>query len=36
MNKEVFKAFDINKGSSFVTSEDNEDYFVHVSGSCEY
>ncbi|MAI85663.1 MAG: cold-shock protein [Candidatus Marinimicrobia bacterium] len=36
MNKEVVKGFDINKGSSFITNEDNEDYFVDVSGSCEY
>ena len=36
MNKEVVKGFDINKGSSFITSEDNEDYFVRVSESREY
>ena len=34
MDKDIFQGFDINKSSSFITSEDNEDYFVHVSGSC--
>tara|TARA_X000000950_G_scaffold184342_1_gene223228 strand:+ start:604 stop:798 length:195 start_codon:yes stop_codon:yes gene_type:complete len=30
------KEFDVTKGYGFITGEDNEDYFVHVSGLCEY
>ena len=34
MDKDVLQGFDINIGSSFIISEDNEDYFVHLSGYC--
>ncbi len=30
MNKGIVKGFNINKESSFITSEDNEDCFMHV------
>ena len=30
------KEFDVTKGYGFITGEDNEDYFVHVSGLREY
>ena len=30
------KEFDVTKGYSFITGEDNEDYFVHVSVLHEY
>ena len=30
------KEFDVTKGNGFITGEDNEDYFVHVSGLREY
>ena len=30
------REFDATKGYGFITGEDNEDYFVHVSGLCEY
>ena len=33
MYKDVHQGFNINKGSSFITREDNEDCFVHVIGS---
>ena len=28
--------FDVTKDQGFITGEDNEDYFVHVSGLREY
>jgi len=36
MKKGTVKEFDVTKGYGFVTGEDNEDYFVHVSGLREY
>ena len=36
MKKGTFKEFDVAKGYAFITGEDNEDYFVHVSGLREY
>ncbi len=30
------KEFYVTKGYGFITGEDNEDYFVHLSGLCEY
>ena len=32
MKKGVVKEYDPSKGSGFITGENNEDYFVHVSG----
>ena len=32
MKKGTVKEFDVTKGYGFITGEDNEDYFVHVSG----
>ena len=32
MKKGVVKEYDLAKGFGFITSQDNEDYFVHVSG----
>ena len=36
MKKGIVKEFDVTKGYGFITGEDNEDYFVHVSGLREY
>ena len=36
MKKGTVKEFDLTKGYGFITGEDNEDYFVHVSGLREY
>ena len=36
MKKGTVKEFDVTKGYGFITGEDNEDYFGHVSGLCEY
>ena len=36
MKKGTVKEYDVTKGYGFITGEDNEDYFVHVSGLCEY
>ena len=36
MKKGTVKEFDVTKGYGFITGEDNEDYFVHVSGLREY
>ena len=36
MIKGTVKEFDVIKGYGFITGEDNEDYFVHVSGLREY
>ena len=36
MKKGTVKEFDVTKGYGFITAEDNEDYFVHVSGLREY
>ena len=32
MKKGVVKEYDPSKGFGFITGQDNEDYFVHVSG----
>ena len=36
MKKGIVKEYDSLKGFGFITGEDNEDYFVHVSGLREY
>ena len=36
MKKGTVKEFDVTKGYGFITVEDNEEYFVHVSGLREY
>jgi len=36
MKKGVVKEYDSSKGFGFVTSEDGNDYFVHVSGLREH
>ena len=36
MKKGTVKEFDVTKGYGFITAEDNEDYFVDVSGLREY
>ncbi len=36
MKKGTVKEFDVTKGYGFITGEDNEYYFVHVSGLREY
>ena len=36
MKKGTVKEYDVTKGYGFITGEDNEDYFVHVSGLREY
>jgi len=36
MKKGIVKEFDATKGFGFITSQDNEDYFVHVSGLREH
>ena len=36
MKKGAAKEFDLTKGYGFITGEDNEDYFVHVSVLREY
>ena len=36
MKKGTVREFDVTKGYGFITGEDNEDYFVHVSGLREY
>lgn len=32
MKKGIVKEYDVSKGFGFITGEDCEDYFVHVSG----
>ena len=32
MKKGIVKEYDFLKGFGFITGDDNEDYFVHVSG----
>ena len=32
MKKGIVKEYDFSKGYGFITGDDNEDYFVHVSG----
>ena len=32
MKKGIVKEYDSSKGFGFITGDDNEDYFVHVSG----
>ena len=32
MKKGVVKEYDLSKGFGFITGDDKEDYFVHVSG----
>ena len=32
MKKGTVKEFDLTKGYGFIAGEDNEDYFVHISG----
>ena len=36
MKKGVVKEYDPSKGFGFITGDDKEDYFVHVSGLREY
>ena len=36
MNKGIVKEYDRLKGFGFITGQDGEDYFVHVSGLREY
>jgi len=36
MKKGIVKEYDNLKGFGFITGEDNEDYFVHVTGLREY
>lgn len=36
MKRGVVKEYDSSKGYGFITSDDGEDYFVHVSGLREY
>tara|TARA_Y100001968_G_C19393820_1_gene737094 strand:+ start:167 stop:370 length:204 start_codon:yes stop_codon:yes gene_type:complete len=36
MKKGIVKEYDRSKGFGFITSQDREDYFVHVSGLREY
>ena len=36
MIKGTVKEFDVTKGNGFITGEDSEDYFVHLSGLREY
>jgi len=36
MIKGVVKEYDCLKGFGFITGEDGEDYFIHVSGLREY
>tara|TARA_B100000427_G_C15507486_1_gene594669 strand:+ start:2225 stop:2428 length:204 start_codon:yes stop_codon:yes gene_type:complete len=36
MKKGIVKEYDLTKGFGFITSQDNEDYFVHVSGLREH
>ena len=36
MKKGIVKEYDFLKGFGFITGEDNEDYFVHVSGLREH
>jgi len=36
MKKGIVKEYDSLKGFGFITGDDNEDYFVHVSGLREH
>ena len=36
MKKGIVKEYDALKGFGFITGDDNEDYFVHVSGLREH
>ena len=36
MKKGIVKEYDSSKGFGFITGEDKEDYFVHVSGLREH
>ena len=36
MNKGIVKEYDRLKGFGFITGQDGEDYFIHVSGLREY
>ena len=36
MKKGIVKEYDLKKGFSFITSNEQEDYFVHVSGLREH
>ena len=36
MKKGIVKEYDSSKGFGFIIGEDNEDYFVHVSGLREH
>ena len=36
MKKGIVKEYDPSKGFGFITGDDKEDYFVHVSGLREY
>ena len=32
MKKGIVKEYDLSKGFGFITGQNNEDYFVHISG----
>ncbi|MFL2983525.1 MAG: cold-shock protein [Candidatus Neomarinimicrobiota bacterium] len=36
MKKGIVKEYDSSKGFGFISGDDNEDYFVHVSGLREH
>tara|TARA_Y100001935_G_C17177172_1_gene443220 strand:- start:44 stop:247 length:204 start_codon:yes stop_codon:yes gene_type:complete len=36
MKKGIVKGYDLKKGFGFITSNEQEDYFVHVSGLREH
>tara|TARA_B100000029_G_C16992592_1_gene748064 strand:- start:310 stop:513 length:204 start_codon:yes stop_codon:yes gene_type:complete len=36
MKRGIVKEFDSSRGFGFITSEDDEDYFVHISGLREH
>ena len=36
MKKGIVKEYDVTKGFGFIISQDNEDFFVHVSGLREH
>ena len=36
MKKGIVKDYDVTKGFGFIISQDNEDFFVHVSGLREH
>ena len=36
MKKGIVKEYDVTKGFGFIASQNNKDYFVHLSGLREY